>query len=187
MCLIIPIIWGFPQPQFGDYGDEVVNETEDENLNNGDPIGDIFKDIIDGFGLLMQDGINLITNVTQNNVRYYHYLTNWEGAGISNSLTLGQKLPTQNYFKFFLIPNLKIREKLISFFLKYFTIQQGDIGDAVEGAAKVGLGAASEAARIGLSVASTAPNILAQKVEFAQGLGKTLGDTSGLVKSVCIS
>ena len=68
-----------------------------------------------------------------------------------------------------------------------FTIQQGDIGDAVEGAAKVGLGAASEAARIGLSVASTAPNILAQKVEFAQGLGKTLGDTSGLVKSVCIS
>merc|ERR1712001_494148 len=67
LCLIIPIIWGFPQPQFGDYGDEVVNETEDENPNNGDPIGDIFKDIIDGFGLLMQDGINLITNVTQNN------------------------------------------------------------------------------------------------------------------------
>ena len=96
MCLIIPIIWGFPQPQFGDYGDEVVNETEDENLNNGDPIGDIFKDIIDGFGLLMQDGINLITNVTQNNVRHYYYLTNWVGAGISNSLTLWQKLPTQN-------------------------------------------------------------------------------------------
>merc|ERR1712001_78835 len=67
VCLIIPIIWGFPQPQFGDYGDEVVNETEDENPNNGDPIGDIFKDIIDGFGLLMQDEINLITNVTQNN------------------------------------------------------------------------------------------------------------------------
>ena len=79
---------------------------------------------------------------------------------------------------------------MISFILEryiIFTIQQGDIGDAVEGAAKVGLGAASEAARIGLSVASTAPNILAQKVEFAQGLGKTLGDTSGLVKSVCIS
>ena len=88
VCLIIPIIWGFPKPQFGDYGDEVVNETEDENLNNGDPIGDIFKDIIDGFGLLMQDGINLITNVTQNNVRHYYYLTNWVGAGISNSLTL---------------------------------------------------------------------------------------------------
>merc|ERR1711936_188103 len=129
VCLIIPIIWGFPKPQFGDYGDEVVNETENEE-NPEDPIGNIFKDIISGFGLLMQDGINLITNVTQNN---------------------------------------------------------GDIGDAVEGAAKVGLGAASEAARIGLSVASTAPNILAQKVEFAQGLGKTLGDTSGLVKSAASS
>ena len=70
MCLIIPIIWGFPKPQFGDYGDEVVNETENENPN-GDPIGDIFKDIISGFGLLMQDGINLITNVTQNNVSKY--------------------------------------------------------------------------------------------------------------------
>ena len=79
MCLLIPIIWGFPKPQFGDYGDEVVNETENEENeeNPEDPIGNIFKDIISGFGLLMQDGINLITNVTQNNVRnYYYFLTN---------------------------------------------------------------------------------------------------------------
>ena len=66
----------------------------------------------------------------------------------------------------------------------YFFFQGGEISDAVAGAAKIGLDATQEVARIGIQAASAAPSILNQKLELAQGLGKTVSDTSGLVKKV---
>ena len=68
--------------------------------------------------------------------------------------------------------------------LKNLNIFQGEITDAVAGAAKIGLDATQEVARIGIQAASAAPSILNQKLELAQGLGKTVSDTSGLVKKV---
>ena len=67
---------------------------------------------------------------------------------------------------------------------KKLNIFQGEITDAVAGAAKIGLDATQEVARIGIQAASAAPSILNQKLELAQGLGKTVSDTSGLVKKV---
>ena len=61
---------------------------------------------------------------------------------------------------------------------------QADISDTVEGAVKVGLDATQEAARIGINAVSVAPQILNQKFELVQGIGKTVSDTSGLVQKV---
>lgn len=126
VCLINPI-WGNPLPQddseFGDFDPNAPRSNTSEE--NSDPLGDIFGDILNGFGSLLNEGMKLITNVTDND---------------------------------------------------------GDVSDAVAGAAKIGLDATQEVARIGIQAASAAPNILNQKLELAQGLGKTVSDTSGLVQ-----
>merc|ERR1712029_541147 len=93
VCLINPI-WGNPLPQsdsnFGNFGEE-ARGTDDELAE--DPLGDIFGDILNGFGNLVQEGMKLITNVTESD---------------------------------------------------------GEITDAVAGAAKIGLDATQEVARIGI-------------------------------------
>ena len=68
VCLINPI-WGNPLPQsdsnFGNFGEE-ARGTDDELAE--DPLGDIFGDILNGFGNLVQEGMKLITNVTESDV-----------------------------------------------------------------------------------------------------------------------
>lgn len=54
------------------------------------------------------------------------------------------------------------------------------LGDAL----KVGTDATQEVARIGVKAVGAAPQILEEKVAFAQGVGKTIQETSGQVKQV---
>ena len=54
------------------------------------------------------------------------------------------------------------------------------MGDAL----KVGSDATQEAAKIGVKALGAAPSILEQKVAFAQGLAKTIQESSGQVKQV---
>ena len=54
------------------------------------------------------------------------------------------------------------------------------VGDAL----KVGSDATQEAAKIGVKALGAAPSILEQKVAFAQGLAKTIQESSGQVKQV---
>ena len=72
MCLIYSIS-GNPLPQddgdFGDYGDSAssINSTDGDEIQT-DPIGDIFGDILEGIGTLVQEGVNLIADATTNDV-----------------------------------------------------------------------------------------------------------------------
>ena len=50
---------------FGNFGEE-ARGTDDELAE--DPLGDIFGDILNGFGNLVQEGMKLITNVTESDV-----------------------------------------------------------------------------------------------------------------------
>ena len=52
---------------FGNFGEE-ARGSDDELAE--DPLGDIFGDILNGFGNLVQEGMNLLTNVTQNDVSF---------------------------------------------------------------------------------------------------------------------
>ena len=54
------------------------------------------------------------------------------------------------------------------------------VGDAL----KVGSDAAQEATRIGIKAVGAAPEILERKVKFAQGLGKTIEESTGHVRQV---
>ena len=52
---------------FGNFGEE-ARGTDDELAE--DPLGDIFGDILNGFGNLVQEGMKLITNVTESDVSF---------------------------------------------------------------------------------------------------------------------
>ena len=53
-------------------------------------------------------------------------------------------------------------------------------GDAVQ----LGTDATEEAVKIGIKAINNVPKILEEKVSFAQGVGKTIEETSGQVKEV---
>ena len=53
---------------FGNFGEE-ARGTDDELAE--DPLGDIFGDILNGFGNLVQEGMKLITNVTESDVSFF--------------------------------------------------------------------------------------------------------------------
>ncbi len=63
---------------------------------------------------------------------------------------------------------------------------QSDLGETLGDAVDVGIEAAQEAGNIGLEAVQAAPKILEEKVEFAKGLGKTVEETSGVVKEVIL-
>ena len=63
---------------------------------------------------------------------------------------------------------------------------QKDVGETIGDAIDVGIEATQEAANIGLEAVQAAPKILEEKVEFAQGLGKTVAESSGVVKEVIL-
>ena len=55
---------------FGNFGEE-ARGTDDELAE--DPLGDIFGDILNGFGNLVQEGMKLITNVTESDVSSFSF------------------------------------------------------------------------------------------------------------------
>ena len=55
---------------FGNFGEE-ARGTDDELAE--DPLGDIFGDILNGFGNLVQEGMKLITNVTESDVSFFFF------------------------------------------------------------------------------------------------------------------
>jgi hypothetical protein len=61
-------------------------------------------------------------------------------------------------------------------------IQGEDVSDTVNEAVQVGVDATEQAAKIGAQAVSDAPKIVEETVAFAQGLGKTVQEHSGLVK-----
>ena len=59
---------------FGNFGEE-ARGTDDELAE--DPLGDIFGDILNGFGNLVQEGMKLITNVTESDVSSNFFFVNF--------------------------------------------------------------------------------------------------------------
>lgn len=61
-------------------------------------------------------------------------------------------------------------------------ISNQDVSGAVNSAIEIGTNATQEAAKIGAGLISAAPKIIEEKAVFAQGLSKTVEETSGFVK-----
>ena len=73
---------------FGNFGEE-ARGTDDELAE--DPLGDIFGDILNGFGNLVQEGMKLITNVTESDVSFIlfcEFLRNFFLLARNSRLTL---------------------------------------------------------------------------------------------------
>ena len=77
---------------FGNFGEE-ARGTDDELAE--DPLGDIFGDILNGFGNLVQEGMKLITNVTESDVSFFFF-----GEFLRNFLLLARnsRLTLQHFW-----------------------------------------------------------------------------------------
>ena len=73
--------------------------------------------------------------------------------------------------------------KMYAFFCTDSALQK-NVTEVVGDVLKVGGDATEEAAKIGVKALGAAPSILEQKVAFAQGLAKTIQESSGQVKQV---
>ena len=78
---------------FGNFGEE-ARGTDDELAE--DPLGDIFGDILNGFGNLVQEGMKLITNVTESDVSFFFFF----GEFLRNFLLLARnsRLTLQHFW-----------------------------------------------------------------------------------------
>ena len=82
---------------FGNFGEE-ARGTDDELAE--DPLGDIFGDILNGFGNLVQEGMKLITNVTESDVSFFFFLLVFYCEFLRNFLLLARnsRLTLQHFW-----------------------------------------------------------------------------------------